>query len=90
MVGKWIAFYVKYLSEYDPFAIEVHGWECTGESKAHALTELEKNPAVPYSLFLAEIIPLEEKDFWVAQWNKEAKVLGVVPPKWVMHHEPVV
>ena len=82
---QWIAFYIKYLSESDPFAIEVHGWECEGESSEEALSRLEANPAVPYRMFLADVVPLAQKDSWLAEGRQEAERLGVTPPKVVMH-----
>jgi hypothetical protein len=82
---KWIAFYVKYLSQTDLFPIELHGWECEGESPEEALAALEENPAVPYRMFLAEVVPLAQKDIWLEQEKQEAKRIGVVLPIVVMH-----
>ncbi len=84
-MNKWIAFYVKYLSESDPFPIEIHGWECEGESSEEALALLEQNPAVPYRMFLAEVVPLAQKDKWLEESKQEAERIGVVQPIVVMH-----
>jgi len=84
-MSKWVAFYVKYLSESDPFPIEIHGWECEGESPEEALTLLEENSAVPYRMFLAEVVPLTQKDTWIAEGNQEAYRIGVVLPRVIMH-----
>ncbi len=82
-MSKWIAFYVKYLSESDPFDIEIHGWECEGESSEEALEVLEENPAVPSRMYLAEIVPLDQKNLWIRESQQEAEQLGVASPKFV-------
>ncbi len=82
---KWIAFYAKYLSEDDPFKVEVHAWECEGESTEEALKALEENPAVPYRMFLSEVVPIDQKDTWIEEGQQEAKRLGVASPRFVMH-----
>ena len=84
-MNQWIAFYVKYLSEHDPFAMEMHGWQCEAPSADDALIFLETNPAVPYRMFLLEVIPLSQKDTWIAEGNEEAERLGLASPKVVMH-----
>ncbi len=84
-MSKWVAFYVKYLSESDPFPIEVHGWICEGNTSEEALAALEENPAVPYRMFLAEVVPISQKDIWLEEGKKEAERIGVVLPNVVMH-----
>jgi len=84
-MSKWVAFYNKYLSESDPFPIEIHGWECEGESPEEALATLEENPAVPFRMFLAEVVPISQKDKWLEESKQEAKRIGVVLPSVVMH-----
>ena len=73
------------MSESDPFPIEVHGWECEGDSPEEALAALEENPAVPYRMFLAEVVPLTQKDIWLEEGKQEAERIGVVLPSVVMH-----
>lgn len=84
-MSHWVAFYIKRLRKHNSFAIEVHGWECEGKSSEEALSRLEKNPAVPYRLFLAKVVPLNQKDSWLEEGEQEAKRLGLIPPKVVLH-----
>ena len=84
-MSKWIAFYVKYLSQTDPFDIEIHGWECEGQSPEEALEALEENPAVPYRMFLAEVVLLDQKNLWIRESQQEAEQIGMASPKFVMH-----
>ena len=84
-MSKWIAFYVKYLNGTDPFDIEIHGWECEGNSSDEALEALEENPAVPFRVFLAEVVPLDKKNLWIRESQQEAEQIGVASPKFVMH-----
>jgi len=76
---------VKYLSKNNPFKIEIHGWECEGESPEEALKALEENPSVPFRIFLAKVVPLDQKDIWLEEGQQEAKQLGLTSPKFVMH-----
>ena len=84
-MSKWIAFYVKYLSQSDPFDIEIHGWESEENSSKDALEVLEGNLAIPYRMFLAEIVPLDQKNLWIRESQQEAEQLGVASPKFVIH-----
>ncbi|NEQ20163.1 MAG: hypothetical protein F6K28_13140 [Microcoleus sp. SIO2G3] len=86
-MNKWIAFYVKYISETDPFNIEIHGWICEGNSSEEALKALEENPSVPYRMFLAEVVPVDQKELWIAEGQQEAQQLGVASPRFVMHYQ---
>jgi len=73
---KWIAVYVKFVSEDYPLDQELHGWECEGENPLVAVEELEKSPIVPYRIFLVDVIPEEKADIWLEEAKAEAQSLG--------------
>lgn len=68
-----------------PLAASHCVWECEGHSSEEALTKLEKNPCVPYRMFLAEVVPLEQKESWLQEGTEEADRLGITPPKVVIY-----
>jgi hypothetical protein len=72
---NWVAFYVRYISEYHPLDSELYGYECEGATPQEAIENLEKNPSVPFSIFLVEVVPAEEAGNWVREAETEAKNL---------------
>lgn len=78
---KWLAIYLKHLSESDPFAFESYGWEVEATDQDEALEILEQRPDVPWRTFLVEVIPSSSLE----EWQKELEPRHRVKTIKVVH-----